>query len=149
MRYLGIDYGTKKIGIALSDESGRFAFANSVIANASKKEVLDKIAKICKENNVGKIVLGESVNYRGEPNPLMKKVDPFKSELELATGLPVVYEKEILTTAEARRPLGGERKRSPTQNKRKTPQKDKNAEEKIDASAAALILRSYLDKNMA
>lgn len=148
MRYLGIDYGTKKIGLAISDESGRFAFAHRVIANSGEKDVLNKIAIICKENNIGKIVLGESVNYKGDPNPLMKKIEPFKLGLERAISLPVVYEKEILTTAEARRPLEGERKRPPVQNKRRSPQKNKIAKEKTDASAAALILKIHLDKNM-
>ena len=62
--------------------------------------------------------------------------------------MPVVYENETLTSAEARRPLGGERKRPPTLSKRKSPEKEKQARMKVDASAAALILQSHLDRNM-
>lgn len=147
MRYLGIDYGTKRVGIALSDENGKMAFAHSVIANIGAEKVLAKIKKICAENSVGKIVLGKSLNYKNEPNSIMEKIEPFKTALEKETGLPVVYENETLTSAEARRPLGGERKRPPTLSKRKSPEKEKQARMKIDASAAALILQSHLDKN--
>lgn len=148
MRYLGIDYGTKRIGVAISDENGKMAFAHSVIPNLGKEKTAKKIKKICVENLVGKIALGKSLNYKGEPNPIMEKIEPFKTELEKETGLPVVYQNETLTSAEARRPLGGERKRPPTLNKRKSPEKERQAKMKIDASAAALILQSHLDRNM-
>ena len=148
MRYLGIDYGTKRIGIALSDEKRKMAFAYGIILNTGKKEVVEKIKKICAENLVGKIVLGKSLNYKGEPNPIMAEIEPFKAALEKETGLPVVYENETLTSAEARRPLSGERKRPPTLSKRKSPEKEKQARMKVDASAAALILQSRLDRNM-
>ena len=148
MRYLGIDYGTKRVGVALSDENGKMAFAHSVIPNLGKEKTARKIKKICAENSVGKIVLGKSLNYKGEPNIIMAKIEPFKMALEKETGLPVVYENETLTSAEARRPLGGERKRPPTLSKRKSPEKEKQARMKVDASAAALILQSHLDGNM-
>lgn len=148
MRYLGIDYGTKRIGVAFSDENGKMAFAYGVIVNIGAEKVLAKIKKICAENFVGKIILGKSLNYKGEPNPIMAKIEPFKTVLEKEIGLPVEYQNETLTSAEARRPLSGERKRPPTLSKRKSPEKEKQARMKVDASAAALILQSYLDKNM-
>lgn len=147
MRYIGIDYGTKRIGVALSDENGKMAFAHSVIENLGNKKALAEIKKICAENSVGKIILGKSVNYKGENNSVMAKIEIFKTEMEKEIVLPVVYENETLTSAEARRPLRGERERPPTLNKRKSPEKEKKAIVKIDASAAALILRNYLDKN--
>ena len=146
MRYLGIDYGEKRIGIALSDENGKMAFAHSVIANRGTKKVSAEIKKICAENSVGKIVLGKSLNYKGELNQIMSGIEPFKTVLEKETSLPVIYENETLTSAEARRPLGGPRKRPPVLSKRKSPEKEKKAGMKVDASAAALILKSYLDK---
>src|SRR3990167_251093 len=148
MRYLGLDYGTKRIGIALSDEKGKMAFAYGVIANRGTEKVSAEIKKICAENSVGKIVLGKSLNYKGELNPIMAEIEPFKTALEKETGLPVVYQNETLTSAEARRPLKGLRKRPPVLNKRKSPEKEKKAGMKVDASAAALILRNYLDKNV-
>ena len=148
MRLLGIDYGTKKIGIALSDGSGRFAFAHSVVLNIGKKEVLEKIKKLCQENNVGTIILGQSLNFKGEPNVIMKKIEDFKINLEQEISLPVFYEDETFTSAQARRPLAGERARPPLANARRARAgKTKTKESKVDASAAALILKSYLDKN--
>ena len=146
MRYLGLDYGTKRIGVALSDEKGKMAFAYGVIANRGTEKVSAEIKKICVENSVGKIVLGKSLNYKGELNPIMAEIEPFKTALEKETGLPVVYQNETLTSAEARRPLDGLRKRPAVLSKRKSPEKEKKARMKIDASAAALILMSFLDK---
>ena len=148
MRYMGIDYGEKRIGIALSDEKGKMAFAYGVIANRGTEKVSAEIKKICAENSVGKIVLGKSLNYKGELNPIMAEIDPFKTVLEKETSLPVIYENETLTSAEARRPLEGLRKRPAVLSKRKSPEKEKKAGMKVDASAAALILRNYLDKNV-
>lgn len=148
MRYLGIDYGEKRIGLALSDESAKFAFPHSVILNFGKKNTAEKIKKICDENQVGKIILGKSLDYKGRPNPIMDKIEQFKKELEIAIKLPVIYENESLTTVEAGRVLKGERTRPPVQDGRKPTEKYFKMKRKIDASAAALILRSHLDKNM-
>jgi len=125
---MGIDYGEKRIGIALSDESESFAFAHSVIQNCPICAALGaaQIKKICKEQNVAKIILGESLDYKGKPNPIMKDIERFKKLLEKEVGLPVIYQQEILTTKEAERLQG--------------------KIEKIDASAAALILRSYIER---
>ena len=126
MRLMGIDFGMMRIGIALSDESGHFAFPHSVLANT--KETLKTISQLCTKDRVGKIILGRSLDYKGNPNTVMKNIEIFKSELEEITSLPIEYENEFLTTAEAERIQG----------------KNKNT----DASAAALILKSYIDKNL-
>jgi putative Holliday junction resolvase len=121
---MGIDYGEKRIGIALSDENGSFSFAHSVVDN--NKNSVKKIKKICEENDVGEIILGKSVDYQGRPNPVMKKIEPFKKLLEKEIGLRVEYQTETLTTKEAER-IQGEVKN-------------------LDSSAAALILRSFIEK---
>lgn len=124
MRLMGIDYGEKRIGVAFSDESEGFAFAHSVVVNNNK--AVGQIKKICQEKNVSKIILGESLDYKGQPNPVMEKIELFKKLLEKETGLPVVFQPEVLTTKEAERIQGKIKK--------------------IDASAAALILKSYIEK---
>jgi len=133
---MGIDYGAKRIGIALSDESGEFAFAHSVIEN--NKSAIGAIKKICEENNVREIILGESVDYRGQPNPIMEKIAPLKKLLEKEIDLPVEYQKETLTTKEA------ERLQACPHRYAKRCRREGN--KKIDASAAALILRSFLEQ---
>lgn len=121
---MGIDYGEKRIGIALSDEGENFAFPHSVVAN--DKNAIREIKKNCEKNKVEKIILGQSFNYSNQPNPVMKKIELFKNSLRKEIKLPVIYQTETLTTQEAKRIIG------------KT--------KKTDASAAALILRSFIEK---
>ncbi len=124
MRLLGIDYGTKRVGIALSDETGVFAFPHSVLKN--NKDLIKKITEICKREKVVKIILGESLDYKGKDNSIMRMVAVFKNILEKETGLNVVYENESMSSAEAERIQG--------------------KGEMLDASAAAIILKSFIDK---
>lgn len=126
MRYLGIDFGSKRIGIAVSDEDGKLAFPNEVVKNS--EESLSIISKICRERKIEKVVIGESLNYKGEDNPIMKKIVDFKLSLENELHIPVVFEPEMMTSVQAERFQG------------------KN--DKIDASAAAIILQSYLDREI-
>mgnify|MGYP001610478680 CR=1 FL=1 len=124
MRYLGIDYGTKKIGIALSDSECRIATPKEVFKN--DKNLIENIKKMTKENLVNEIIIGESLDYKGKHNPLMKKILPFKKKLEEEIGLPVIFEPEFMSSIQAERVQG--------------------KIEKLDASAASIILQSYLDK---
>jgi len=66
MRYLGIDYGTKRVGLALSDEDGRMAFPESVVPNTRK--LLATVAKLCTLRGVEEVVIGESRDYKGNEN---------------------------------------------------------------------------------
>ena len=138
MRILGIDYGEKKIGIAMSDERAKFAFPHGVINNTSANLVLNVIKIICDKNNIGKIVIGQSLDFKMEPNPIMKRVEKFKSFLEERLKIPIEYENEVLTTKQAERTI----KKPRTGARRKSHKKD----EKTHTSAAALILQTYLDR---
>ncbi|OHA26425.1 MAG: hypothetical protein A3D52_02120 [Candidatus Taylorbacteria bacterium RIFCSPHIGHO2_02_FULL_44_36] len=132
MRYLGIDYGMKRVGVALSDETGEFALPFSVLPNGGG--LLTAMAGICRDKNIGAIVLGESKNFAGEDNPLQEKINQFKKALEQTTGLPVKLEPEFFTSAEAAR------------LQLRYPDGRRRANKMLDASAAALILKSFLDK---
>lgn len=123
MRYLGIDFGEKRVGIALSDEEGKFAFPQAVLVNNS--DLLKNISSLCIKNNVETVVMGESRDYHGQINEIMWKIDGFRKQLE-ALGMKVIFEPEFLTSVQASQITG------------------ENA--MLDASAAALILQSYLDK---
>lgn len=125
MRLLGIDYGSKRIGLALSDEAGQFAFPHSVVQAGS--DAVSRVVTLCRNEGVQKIVMGESLDYKGVPNPIMASATRFAEALKKESGLEVVFEKEFLTTREASH-IQGEH-------------------QGIDASAAALILKSYIDKN--
>jgi len=125
MKYLGIDYGAKNIGLALSDELHTMAFPLSVISPS--ENIISEISKICKENSVGEIVVGESLNFEQKENEIMKEVLPFVEKLKSGLCLPVHLHPEFMTSMEAERLQG------------------KNSMH--DASAAALILKSYLESN--
>ena len=137
MRFLGIDYGEKRVGTALSDEGGVFAFPFKIIVNNEK--LLDEIHNICGEQEVKGVVIGESRNSLGKENDIMKKINNFKKEVEKLE-IPVFLEKEFMTTVEARGREGKE-----INNARKTKIKEKK---KVDDSAAALILQRYLDRKV-
>lgn len=124
MKYLGIDYGEKNVGIAISDDGGNLAFAKIVLDNDRK--LLENILKIIKDDRIEVIVIGESINLNGEENPIQKKISEFKKILEENVKIPIHFQPEFLTSMEARRLQEGIKK--------------------IDASAAALILKSYIDK---
>lgn len=139
MRYLGIDYGSKRVGLALSDESGLMAFPYKIISNNT--ELVDSIHNICGVEEVSAIVLGESTDLSGKPNKIMGSIEEFKRNLEGELDLPIYFEKEFMTTIEARGRGGKE-----INDARKV---KKEKKESADASAAALILARFLDrKNM-
>ncbi len=143
MKYLGIDYGTKRIGVAVSDDTGSLAFPLATVA--SDREALARIAGIAKEHAIGMIVIGESRNYKGEPNEVMEDIEQFKKDLAGLTGLVVAYEPEFMTSAEAARQYDPEsRRRLPAG--RQGSRKQNPSQEKLDAAAAALLLQGYLDR---
>ena len=134
MKYIGIDYGTKNIGIAVSDENGSVAFPHSTVK--AGPHALQEVVDIVKAQGAGEIVIGEARNFAGERNPVMEDIEQFKKDVGELTQLPVHYEREFFTSALAARqfaPQEGSRKQNPSQ-------------EKLDASAAALILQSFLDR---
>jgi putative Holliday junction resolvase len=143
MRYLGIDYGKKRVGVALSDEAGEFALPLTVLSNNSA--LFTELKKIIAEKQVGAIVLGESKNFKGEDNAIMVPAKEFKETLERECGLEVLWEPEFMTSAEAER-----MKPSVSSENRKTGvrlRRPKMKNDMLDASAAALILKSYLERH--
>lgn len=123
MRYLGIDYGTQKIGYALSDEAGRVAFPGGVIKN--DKNCFNYFFNLIKEKQINKIVLGQSLNQAGAPNPIHFQAQNFAKELELKTGLEIAWCDERFTSNEANRGI--------------------DRDKEVDARAATLILARYLE----
>lgn len=142
MKYLGIDYGSKRVGLSLSDEEGVFAFPYKIIQN--NLELIDAIHNICGQEEVSAIVLGESTDSSGKPNKIMGSIEEFKRNLEGELELPVYFEKEFMTTTHARELLGQTGHAGKEINNAKKTIKEK--QEKADASAAALILQRFLDR---
>jgi putative Holliday junction resolvase len=126
MIYLGIDYGKKYIGLACSDQGGTMAFPMHVLKN--NKTVINIIEKICADKEIDQIIIGDSVDQKGDKNDIAKDAQKFGDSLKEKLSLPVSYEKEQFTSAHARH--GGSEQKG-----------------RIDASAAALILQRFLERN--
>ncbi len=120
---MGIDFGSKRVGIALSDESNTIAVPKAVLPN--NRFLFGEVKNLCAGHKVTAIVMGDSVDFKGNPNPIMRDALMFKGEIERDLDLPVYLEPEFLTSHEAAREQG----QHPL----------------LDASAAAIILQSYLN----
>lgn len=120
---MAIDYGEKRIGVALSDDKAMMAFPHSVVPNG--KDAVSALADIARKNGVGVIVMGDSKNYAGERNPIMKGALECVDALK-ALGFTVELELELLSSHQAAHFQG------------KTAM--------TDASAASIILQSYIDR---
>ena len=135
-RWMGLDYGTKTVGVAVSDELGITAQGLETIPRKSEKKLRKTLARIealTEEYKVSRIVLGLPKNMDNTLGERALAAQDFKTALERRTGLPVVLWDERLTTVESNRILmeGGVRR--------------ENRKARIDWMAAALILQSYLD----
>ena len=144
MKFLGIDYGTKRVGTALSDDEGRLAFPYKILQNNAG--LAKTLADICAGEGVTAIVIGESRDFTGKENPIMPAVRVLKDALAKETGLPVYFESETLTTQEARRAPEQEEKTRRRQRLRQGKARKPKKRVQVDASAAALILQSYIDR---
>lgn len=137
MRIIGLDYGTKTVGVALSDEGQLIAQPYITIErkHASKlRQTYSQIETIINEQDVGKIVLGYPKNMNNTEGERAEATKIFMENLERRTGLPVILVDERLTTVEADRIL------------EETGVAHSARKEHIDKIAAAIILQSYLDR---
>lgn len=132
-RIMGIDYGAKRVGIALSDDARLYAFAKDIFPNDEK--LLDAVVSFAQQEGVSCIVIGESDNPAGGENTIMRRIEIFKRALEVRTTIPVDSVSEAYSSAEARRALETKEKSR------------KNTNVPVDAAAAAIILQTYLDSH--
>jgi putative Holliday junction resolvase len=133
MRYLGIDYGTERVGLALSDESGSMGFPYRIIPNTPI--LAETIALLIEEKGVGAVVVGESKDFGGADNAVASEARSLGEAIAERAGVPLYYESETLTSAQAHR------QHHPEGKTRKPP-----SHARVDASAAALILTSFLSR---
>jgi putative Holliday junction resolvase len=133
MRILAIDHGTKRMGIAISDELGMIAQPLEFIPAEPFADFLARLNEILKERQVELILVGMPRNMNGSYGPSALKVQEFVAALKVAVTIPIQTLDERLTSVQANRflteaELGGRRRK-----------------EKVDKSAAAVLLQSYLD----
>src|SRR3989344_7034772 len=107
MKILGIDYGTKRIGLSVSDENSIIATPFEIIQNNA--DIFKTLGQIIEKEKVGEIVIGESVDFSGKLNALSARIEVFILELKEKFKLPIHKQKEFLTSVEARRAHDGKK----------------------------------------
>lgn len=133
MRILGIDFGEKRIGLALSDPLGFTAQSLDTLMRQNKNQVLHDLSVLCKERGVGEVVIGLPVNMNGSVGPKAKEVLDFIPKMEAALGVPVKTWDERLSSRQAGRLMIEE---GLSRRKQRS---------KSDSLAAILILQSYME----
>ncbi len=133
MRTLCLDLGSKRIGVAVSDELGWLARPLLTYNRIGPRQDIDNLVRLADEQEAGTIVVGLPLSLRGEEGIEAGKAREFGTRLAAATAIPIVYWDERLSTVQADKLLA--RQRIP-------PKKRKLI---IDSNAAAVILQSYLD----
>lgn len=131
--YLGIDYGTKRIGLAWADELG-IALPIGAVPGVDDQSYLDRIADLIEAKEVNELIVGYPIHMDGTVGVRAKEVDVFIATLEKSFAMPVHRVDERLTSLAAEESLG-------VQSNKK---KKKNLG-KIDASAAGIILRDFIE----
>ncbi len=123
-RAIGIDYGKRRVGIAMSDPDKKIAFPHSIIENDVELPMI--ISELCKQNGVDLVVVGESKDFNNVENPIMKDIKKFVEKFKTISNLPMVYEPETLSSHQV--------------------SKIQENNDNVDSGAASIILQSYLNR---
>ncbi len=124
MKRLGIDYGSKKVGLAATDDGGSLAFPLEVVPNDDS--FVAHIEQLVEERGIEEIVIGHSIDNQGNDNEIHKATEVLITDLTLAIGIPIHLEPEQYSTQQAAQIQG--------------------RSDLTDASAAAIILNSFIEK---
>lgn len=133
MRILALDHGTRRVGVAVSDELKMIATPLEYIAPEPFTDFITRLNQILIEKEVGLILIGLPRNMDGSYGPAAQKVQEFVARLQAEVTVPIKLLDERLTTVQAQRSLLHA-------NVRRDQRK-----EKVDKTAAAILLQSYLD----
>lgn len=136
MRVLGVDFGERRIGLALSDPTGTIASPlDTVQRRTGKRPPLHRLEGVARSHGVERLVVGLPLDRGGNETPWCREVRAMGDELARRLGLPVAYVDERMTSQRAERAVRA-------LGLRKEQREDKG---RVDAAAAALILQSWLD----
>lgn len=125
MRKMGIDYGSKRVGVALTDDKGLMAFPHDTYPNDG--QLLKTLVTLIEDKGVTEIIIGYSLGRDGKPNAIHSRIEELIGDLTLHVGIPVFLEPEQYTTQEALRFQG--------------------RTDKTDAAAASIILNSFITRS--
>jgi putative holliday junction resolvase len=131
-RLLGLDVGEKRVGVALCDETQTLARPLLTLHRASKKEDFARLAALCREHAIEKVIVGLPKNVRGDEGPQAQRVRRYAIELQAALNLPIDFWDERYSSVDAQERLTASSGKA-------------RAKGDIDSAAAAIILQEYLD----
>jgi putative Holliday junction resolvase len=134
-RFIGIDFGMSKVGLAISDPSKIISMPLKVLRYKNPKNLIEDLQVVATENNVDTFVVGYPLNMNNEKNEMTSLVDNFKDEL-IDLGFNVFLQDERLSSESAKKIMH-------EQNI-----KTGNNKEQIDLIASTIILQSFLDKGL-
>jgi putative Holliday junction resolvase len=132
-RVLGLDFGERRIGVAVSDPEGTFALPLTVVQRGSLSKDIAAIVRLVEQYQAEAVVLGMPFSLSGRVGPQAQLVETFQKTLAQHLAVPILAWDERLTTTEAERSL------------RAAGVKGKRIRQRVDATAAAIILQSYLE----
>lgn len=135
MRVLGIDLGSKRIGLAVSDEQGSIAFPAGALESRGRRRDIAALRTLIQERGVGRAVVGLPIHMDGRKGPEAQKATAFAGALRDAAGIPVDMLDERWTSQEAERLMQGTSKRR---------RREKRDQGRVDELAASILLRTYL-----
>jgi putative holliday junction resolvase len=127
MKYLGIDYGEAKVGLALGDDETKIALPYKILTNTGWEKLFDDLRDVIKVENIKTIIIGLPVNLKSEKTPQTEKVKKFIDRLNIELDCEVIPFDERLSSVEAQKLRAGKRD---------------------DDIAAMLILQNYFDSNL-
>jgi putative Holliday junction resolvase len=137
MRYLCLDVGERHVGVAISDPTGTIARPLQTLEHGSEKEDFSAISELVDEYEVDAVVVGRPISLDGTVGPQAERIDRYTEALAEHLEVPVIPWDERFSTATADEIL--------RQNRKERAKRRARANGEIDAIAAAVILRSYLD----
>ena len=132
MRILAVDYGRRRVGLAVSDEMGLAARGLPTVRAGSRSSAVDSVAQVASDVGAAALLVGMPLNMNGSRGPMAEAAEAFAAALNRTTGLPVRVWDERLTTVAARRAI------------REIGARDRDKKGTVDRMAAVLLLNNYL-----
>jgi len=134
LRILGLDFGDRRIGVAISDPARRVALARDTIFVSGREDAIRQLGRIVSDEGVGRVVIGLPLNLDGSVGPRARKTQEFAEALRSRLGVEVDVFDERLTTRIAKRTL------------HQAGQKATKRDGRLDQISAVFILQGYLDR---
>ena len=133
-KYLGLDYGDRRVGMAISDENKEISFPRDYIQYTQESELLKELAEFCKEEDITKIILGMPIQMDGSMGERTKKTHDFYESLKkIMPSMKIEFFDERLSTQFAIKNLQGQGIKA------------KNQKGNLDTASAQIILQNYLN----